>query len=63
MRLLESARAVATSDPAVGGSAGVHLDKAFKAAGWDAMMQGKACRSRPARRSPSAWSRARPSSG
>jgi molybdate transport system substrate-binding protein len=41
-RLLESARAVATSDPAVGGSAGVHLDKAFKAAGWDAMMQGKA---------------------
>jgi molybdate transport system substrate-binding protein len=41
-RLLEGARAVATSDPAVGGSAGVHLDKAFKAAGWDAMLQGKA---------------------
>jgi molybdate transport system substrate-binding protein len=41
-RLLEGARAVATSDPAVGGSAGVHLDKAFKAAGWEAMMQGKA---------------------
>jgi molybdate transport system substrate-binding protein len=41
-RLLESARAVATSDPAVGGSAGVHLDKAFKAAGWDAMLKGKA---------------------
>ena len=41
-RLLESACAVATSDPAVGGSAGVHLDKAFKAAGWDAMMKPKA---------------------
>lgn len=41
-RLLEGARAVATSDPAVGGSAGVHLDKAFKAAGWDAMLKGKA---------------------
>src|SRR5262245_44822731 len=41
-RLLEGARAVATSDPAVGGSAGVHLDKAFKAAGWDAMLKPKA---------------------
>jgi molybdate transport system substrate-binding protein len=41
-RLLEGARAVATSDPAVGGSAGVHLDKAFRAAGWDAMLKGKA---------------------
>ena len=32
-RLLESARAIATSDPAVGGSAGVHLAKAFEAGG------------------------------
>jgi molybdate transport system substrate-binding protein len=41
-RLLENARAVAISDPAVGGSAGVHLAKAFEAAGLAAMMKGKA---------------------
>jgi molybdate transport system substrate-binding protein len=41
-RLVEGARAVATSDPAVGGSAGVHLAKAFEQAGWAAMMTGKA---------------------
>src|SRR5207244_365438 len=41
-RLVEGARAIATSDPAVGGSAGVHLGKAFERAGWAAMMTGKA---------------------
>jgi molybdate transport system substrate-binding protein len=41
-RLVEGARAIATSDPAVGGSAGVHLAKAFELAGWAAMMKGKA---------------------
>ncbi len=41
-RLIEGARAIATSDPAVGGSAGVHLDRAFKEAGWAAMMAPKA---------------------
>jgi len=41
-RLVEGARAIATSDPAVGGSAGVHLAKAFDLAGWAAMMKGKA---------------------
>ena len=41
-RLLESAKAVATSDPGVGGSAGVHLDKAFKETGLVAMMAPKA---------------------
>jgi molybdate transport system substrate-binding protein len=41
-RLLESAKAVATSDPAVGGSAGVHLDKAFKESGLKAIMAPKA---------------------
>ena len=40
-RLLESARAIATSDPAVGGSAGVHLAKAFEQAGLAAMMAPK----------------------
>ena len=40
--LLAGAKAVATSDPAVGGSAGVHLDKAFKETGLEAMMAGKA---------------------
>jgi len=40
-RLLEGARAVATSDPAVGGSAGVHLAKAFEQAGLAAMMKPK----------------------
>jgi molybdate transport system substrate-binding protein len=40
-RLLEGARAVATSDPAVGGSAGVHLARAFEQAGLAAMMQPK----------------------
>ena len=39
--MLERARAIATSDPAVGGSAGVHLAKAFKQAGWAAMMAPK----------------------
>ena len=37
-RLLENARAIATSDPAVGGSAGVHLAKAFEQTGLAAMM-------------------------
>jgi molybdate transport system substrate-binding protein len=40
-RMLEGARAIAVSDPAVGGSAGVHLAKAFEQAGLAAMMQGK----------------------
>jgi molybdate transport system substrate-binding protein len=40
-RLLESAKAIATSDPAVGGSAGVHLAKTFEQAGLAAMMKGK----------------------
>jgi len=40
-RLLESARAIATSDPAVGGSAGVHLAKAFEQTGLAAMMAPK----------------------
>ena len=39
--LVEGARAIATSDPAVGGSAGVHLAKAFEQAGWTAMMNQK----------------------
>ena len=41
-RLVEGARAIATSDPAVGGSAGVHLAKAFEQAGWTAMLKDKA---------------------
>lgn len=40
--LLEEAKAVATSDPAVGGSAGVHLDKAFRETGLAATMAPKA---------------------
>ena len=40
-RLLENARAIATSDPAVGGSAGVHLAKTFEQQGLATMMQGK----------------------
>ncbi|MEA2995983.1 MAG: hypothetical protein QOG74_1532 [Alphaproteobacteria bacterium] len=40
-RLLESASAVATSDAAVGGSAGVHLAKAFEQTGLTAMMAPK----------------------
>ena len=40
-RMLENARAVATSDPAVGGSAGVHLAKTFEREGLAAMMAGK----------------------
>ena len=40
-RLLENARAIATSDPAVGGSAGVHLAKTFEQTGLAAMMKGK----------------------
>src|SRR4051812_25127914 len=40
-RLLEGAKAIATSDPAVGGSAGVHLAKAFEQAGLAAMMKPK----------------------
>ena len=40
-RLLESAKAIATSDPAVGGSAGVHLAETFEQAGLAAMMKGK----------------------
>ena len=41
-RLLEGACAIATSDPAVGGSAGVHLAKAFEQTGLAAMMAPKA---------------------
>jgi molybdate transport system substrate-binding protein len=37
-RLLENARTIATSDPAVGGSAGVHLAKTFEQTGLAAMM-------------------------
>jgi molybdate transport system substrate-binding protein len=40
-RLLEGAKAIATSDPAVGGSAGVHLANAFEQAGLAAMMAPK----------------------
>jgi len=40
-RLLEGARVIATSDPAVGGSAGVHLAKMFEREGLAAMMKGK----------------------
>jgi molybdate transport system substrate-binding protein len=40
-KLLESAKAIATSDPAVGGSAGVHLAKTFVQQGLAAMMAGK----------------------
>ena len=40
-RLLESARTIATSDPAVGGSAGVHLAQAFEQAGLAAMLAPK----------------------
>ena len=40
-RLLENARAIATSDPAVGGSAGVHLAKTFQQTGLAAMMAAK----------------------
>jgi molybdate transport system substrate-binding protein len=41
-RVLENACAVAISDPAVGGSAGVHLAKAFEAAGLVGTMKAKA---------------------
>jgi molybdate transport system substrate-binding protein len=41
VRLLEGARAIATSDPAVGGSAGVHLAKTFEREGLAALMAGK----------------------
>lgn len=40
-RLLEGARSIANSDPAVGGSAGVHLAKAFEQEGIAAMFQPK----------------------
>jgi molybdate transport system substrate-binding protein len=40
-KALEGAKAVATSDPGVGGSAGVHLAKAFKDTGLEALMAGK----------------------
>lgn len=40
-RLLENARAIATSDPAVGGSAGVHLAKTFDQQGVAEMMKSK----------------------
>jgi molybdate transport system substrate-binding protein len=40
-RLLEGAKAIATSDPAVGGSAGVHLAKTFDQQGLAAMMATK----------------------
>jgi molybdate transport system substrate-binding protein len=40
-RLLEDARAIAISDPAVGGSAGVHLARAFESEGLAAMMKAK----------------------
>jgi molybdate transport system substrate-binding protein len=40
-KLLQSAKAVATSDPAVGGSAGVHLAKMFEQQGLAATMVGK----------------------
>jgi molybdate transport system substrate-binding protein len=40
-RLLEGAKAIATSDPAVGGSAGVHLARMFEQQGLAAMMAGK----------------------
>jgi molybdate transport system substrate-binding protein len=41
VRLLEGARAIATSDPAVGGSAGVHLARTFEHEGLGPMMKGK----------------------
>lgn len=39
--LLENARAIATSDPGVGGSAGVHLAKMFERSGLTAMLAPK----------------------
>ena len=41
VRLLHAALAIASSDPAVGGSAGVHLAKTFEREGLAAMMQAK----------------------
>jgi molybdate transport system substrate-binding protein len=41
-RLLHNASVIACSDPAVGGSAGVHLAKAFEQEGLASMMAGKA---------------------
>jgi molybdate transport system substrate-binding protein len=40
-RLLENARAIAGSDPAVGGSAGVHLARMFEQEGLAGMLAGK----------------------
>jgi molybdate transport system substrate-binding protein len=40
-RLIDGAKAFATSDPAVGGSAGVHLAKAFEQQGLTALMKAK----------------------
>lgn len=40
-KLLVGAQAIATSDPAVGGSAGVHLARTFEQEGLAAMMAGK----------------------
>jgi molybdate transport system substrate-binding protein len=40
-RMLESARAIATSDPAVGGSAGIHLVGVFERMGLTSMMKAK----------------------
>jgi molybdate transport system substrate-binding protein len=40
-RMLENARAIAISDPAVGGSAGVHLARTFEQAGLATMLQTK----------------------
>ena len=40
-RLLEGAKAIANSDPAVGGSAGVHLARMFEQQGLAAMLAGK----------------------
>ena len=41
VRTLMNARAIATSDPAVGGSAGVHLARMFEREGLAAMLAGK----------------------
>ncbi len=57
-RLLQNARAIATSDPAVGGSAGVHLAQTFEQTGLAAMMTGKSLPQQSGVEVASAWSRA-----
>ena len=62
-QLLENARAVAMSDPAVGGSAAVYLPVVLERPGIAEAMKPKSLLKITASRSPAAWSKARPSSG